>query len=248
MTKKIRIIGFGVLVAVWLGLILGAWFGPTRELSESERRKLAQMPAFSAEDILSGKFMTHFEDFSLDQFPLRDSFRRLKALVHYRLLRQGDNNGIYVADGYAAKLEYPLNESSVTGALKKFDHIYETYLQGTDAHIYVSVVPDKGMYLAQQNGYPAMDYRQLFEKVKSGMDWAQFVDISDLLTGSDYYRTDTHWRQERLPGVARRLCTAMGADFFGGPDGRNRDTPLLRGLLRPGGAAHGAGNHPVSDK
>ena len=214
MTKKIRIIGFGVLAAVWIGLILGAWFGPTRELSESERRKLAQMPAFSAEDILSGKFMTHFEDFSLDQFPLRDSFRRLKALVHYRLLRQGDNNGIYVADGYAAKLEYPLNESSVTGALKKFDHIYETYLQGTDAHIYVSVVPDKGMYLAQQNGYPAMDYRQLFEKVKSGMDWAQFVDISDLLTGSDYYRTDTHWRQERLPGVARRLCTAMGADFF----------------------------------
>ena len=109
---------------------------------------------------------------------------------------------VYLKALILAKLEYPLNESSVTGALKKFDHIY------------VSVVPDKGMYLAQQNGYPAMDYRQLFEKVKSGMDWAQFVDISDLLTGSDYYRTDTHWRQERLPGVARRLCTAMGADFF----------------------------------
>ena len=214
MTKKIRIIGFGVLAAVWLGLILGAWFGPTRELSESERRKLAQMPAFSAEDILSGKFMTHFEDFSLDQFPLRDSFRRLKALVHYRLLRQGDNNDIYVADGYAAKLEYPLNESSVSGALKKFDHIYETYLQGTDANIYVSVVPDKGMYLAERNGYPAMDYQQLFEKVESGMDWAQFVDISDLLTGSDYYRTDTHWRQERIVSVAQRLCTAMGVDAF----------------------------------
>ena len=76
MTKKIRIIGFGVLAAVWIGLILGAWFGPTRELSESERRKLAQMPAFSAEDILSGKFMTHFEDFS--QFQLA-RFSSLKA-------------------------------------------------------------------------------------------------------------------------------------------------------------------------
>lgn len=214
MTKKVRIIGFGVLAAIWLGLILGAWFGPTQELSESERRKLAQMPAFSTENILSGKFMTGFEDFSLDQFPLRDSFRRLKALVHYNLLQQGDNNDIYVADGYAAKLEYPLNESSVSGALKKFDHIYETYLKGTDANIYVSVVPDKGMYLAEPNGYPAMDYGELFGAIASGMDWAQFVDISDLLTESDYYRTDTHWRQERIVNVAQRLCAAMGAGAF----------------------------------
>ena len=212
--KKVRMMGFAALAALWAALVLGAWFGPIQDISEAERRKLAAMPDVTVESILNGKFMTDFEKFTLDQFPLRDGFRTLKALVHYNLLQQGDNNGIYVADGYAAKLEYPLNKTSLDGALKKFNHIYETYLAGTDCNAFVSVVPDKGMYLAEENGYPAMDYGALFEAVESGMEWAQFVDISDLLEVSDYYRTDTHWRQEKIADVAQRICAAMGAAGF----------------------------------
>lgn len=214
MTKKVRVFGFSVLVALWLALILGAWFGPTHDTSESERRKLAQMPEITVDSLLNGKFMTKFEDFTLDQFPLRDTFRQLKARFHYNVLRQGDNNDIYVADGYAAKLEYPLNENSLFGALEKFDQIYETYLKDTDCNIFVSVVPDKGLYLSKPNGYPAMDYQKLFDTVESNMNWAQFVDISDLLTVTDYYRTDTHWRQEKILDVAQRLCAAMGTGSF----------------------------------
>ena len=212
--KKVRMTGFAILAALWLIFVLGAWFGSVEDISDSERRKLAQMPEISAESILSGKFMTAFENFTLDQFPLRDNFRTLKALVHYNLLRQGDNNDIYVADGYAAKLEYPLNETSVDGALEKFNRIHQEYLAGTDCKTYVSVVPDKGLYLAKENGYPAMDYEALFASVEAGMDWAEYVDISGLLEAADYYRTDTHWRQEHLQDVAQRLCEAMGTGFF----------------------------------
>ena len=212
--KKVRMFGFAALAALWLALVLGAWFAPVQDISESERRKLAQMPEVTVDSILSGKFMTDFEKFTLDQFPLRDSFRTLKALVHYNVLQQGDNNNIYVADGYAAKLEYPLNQPSVDSALEKFNHIYDSYLTGTDCKTFVTIAPDKGMYLAQANGYPAMDYQALFTAVEKGMDWAQFVDISDLLEVSDYYRTDTHWRQEHLQDVAQRLCEAMGSSYF----------------------------------
>ena len=214
MTKKVRIFGFAALAVLWLVLIIGVWFGPTHDISDSERRKLAQMPEITAENILSGKFMTAFEDFTLDQFPLRDTFRQLKARFHYDVLRQGDNNGIYVADGYAAKLEYPLNETSVSSAMEKFGYLYETYLSGTNCNIYASVVPDKGLYLAQTNGYPAMDHEALFASVEETMDWAEFVDVSNLLTVSDYYRTDTHWRQEQLLDVAARICEAMGVSGF----------------------------------
>ena len=214
MTKKVRFFGFSVLTVLWLALIVGAWFGPTNDISDSERRKLAQMPEITVESILTGKFKTKFEDFTLDQFPLRDTFRQLKAFFHYDVLRQGDNNNIYVADGYAAKLEYPLNETSVSSAMDKFDDIYETYLADTGCNIFASVVPDKGLYLAEPNGYPAMDYNALYAAVESGMDWAEFVDISDLLAVSDYYRTDTHWRQERLLSVAKRICETMGVSAF----------------------------------
>ncbi|MBQ7801960.1 MAG: hypothetical protein IJ375_06530 [Oscillospiraceae bacterium] len=166
------------------------------------------MPEVSAESILGGEFMTDFEEYTLDQFPLRDAFRQLKAAVHYNLLDQKDNNGIYIAGGQAAQLEYPLNEPSVEKAMEKFNGVYERYLQDA-ARVVVSVVPDKGYYLAAEHGYPVMDYETLFESVRSGMPWAEYVDITDLLAPEDYYTTDTHWRQEKLLDVAQRLCGVL---------------------------------------
>jgi len=40
--------------------------------------------------------------------------------------------------------------------------------------------------------------------------FADYISISDLLERDDYYRTDTHWRQERITDVAERLAQAMG--------------------------------------
>ena len=208
--KIVRAIGAGILVALWLGLSLCAWFSPARDISDSERRTLAQMPEFSAKNLNSGKFMTEFESYTLDQFPLRDSFRRLKSLFHYYVLGQKDNNDIYLVDGSAAKLEYPLNMTSVSHALGRFNHIFDTYLKDTGSQIYVSVVPDKGYYLADKNGYPAMDYETLFDAVTSGMPWAEYLDITQTLDAGDYYRTDTHWRQEQLPDTAKVLCDGLG--------------------------------------
>ena len=76
------------------------------EISEAERRPLAQLPDISTGTILSGKFMTGFETFTLDQFPLRDTFRSLKSFASFYIFRNKDNNNIYIEDGYAAQLEY----------------------------------------------------------------------------------------------------------------------------------------------
>lgn len=207
--KKIKLMA---IVAVWLALVLCAWLRPADDISEAERRKLSQFPNVSVESVLSGRFMADFEGYTLDQFPLRDTFRRVKALVHYHIFGQKDNNGIYLADGYAAELEYPLNASSVAKAVEKFQAIYDKYLSGSKA--VVSVVPDKGYYLAAENGYPVMDYEALFTAVQDGMPWAEYVDITDCLIGTDYYRTDTHWRQEEITDAAERLCEALEIENF----------------------------------
>lgn len=211
--KKMKIIGVLAVALVWLALTAFVWFGPQSAFSDTERRPLTQFPELSLQTVLNGKFMTNFEDFSLDQFPLRDPFRQLKALFHYNVLGQKDNNGIYIADGYAAELEYPLNETSVNQALEKFNGIYETYLTDSE-NIVLTVVPDKGYYLADANGYPAMDYQALFQMVQEGMPWAEYVDVTELLDAGDYYFTDTHWRQEKIEDVAQRLCEALGVESF----------------------------------
>lgn len=42
------------------------------------------------------------------------------------------------------------------------------------------------------------------------MPWASPVRLTDSLSIQDYYRTDTHWRQERLLPAAQALCQALG--------------------------------------
>ena len=209
MKKKIGSIGCILLLALWGALTLGAWFAPPKAVSESERRPLTQFPAFDIQKPWA--FIGKFEDFSLDQFPLRDSFRRLKSLFHYNILNQKDNNQIYLVDGYAAKMEYPLNTVSVNRALGKFQNIYDKFLQGNCENIVFAVVPDKGYYLAKPNGYLSMDYETLFSMVQ-GLEWAQYVDLTELLRPEDYYRTDTHWRQEKILSVAQTLLTALGRE------------------------------------
>ena len=55
-----------------------------------------------------------------------------------------------------------------------------------------------------------MDYEKLFQTVQEGMPYASYVNLNDTLTIDDYYRTDTHWRQERLLPAAQVLCKALG--------------------------------------
>lgn len=208
--KKIRAVGAGILVAVWVALVAFSWFGPAKDISAAERRPLKQWPGITWENILGGKFMKDFESYTLDQFPLRDTFRELKSLYHYYVMQYSDNNDIYIADGYAAKQEYPLNPDGLEHALKRFNHLYEKYLKEQGSHVVTAVIPDKGYYLAEPNGYLAMDYEALFETVQQQMPWSEHVDLTDLLSIEDYYYTDTHWRQENLLPVAGALSQALG--------------------------------------
>ena len=210
MNKKIRTVGVAAIVTIWAALVAFSWFGPKQEISEAERRPLAQMPEIKAETLLNGKFMSEFEDFTLDQFPLRDTFRQVKSLFHYYILGQKDNNDIYIADGFAVKQEYPYNPESVDHALGRFHYLYEKYLKDSGSKITMTIVPDKGYYLGENSGHLTMDYEAMFEAFEAGMPWAQFVDITDTLDAQDYYRTDTHWRQENLLDAAGKLCEALG--------------------------------------
>lgn len=210
MKKKFTILAALILVVLWAGLSLFAWVQPAKESSDAERRLLAQLPDISVETVFSGKFAKDFEKYTLDQFPGRDLFRSIKAMFHRYVLGNRDNNGIYITDGTAAALEYPVKEDSVNHALKQFNLVYEKYLQNSDCKIYNAVVPDKGYYLAEANGYPVMDYEKFFALMEQGMPWAEQIDLTEQLSIEDYYRTDLHWRQENIVPLAEYVGKAMG--------------------------------------
>ena len=223
MKNKISSIGIAVLVTLWAAITAFAWFGSAEEYSVAERRKLAQAPELSVQSLLAENklnpdgsireklsYMSLFEDYSLDQFPLRDKFRQVKALFHYNVMQQKDNNDIYVAGDYAVKMLYPLNETMVKGNLSIFEHIQKNYLAKNGCKAYMTVVPDKSFFLAEESGHLSLDYDRLFGLVKEKMPWATHIDLTDTLSIEDYYYTDTHWRQECILPAAQKIAQAMG--------------------------------------
>ena len=204
-----------VLGIVFVSLTMASWLLPPQEFSDNERRKLTQCPKFSLDTMSDGSFMTEFEKYTLDQFPLRDQFRTLKAYTTYDVFGQLDNHDIYIQDGYAAKLEYPLQMDSLEHAADRFAYIYEKYLADKEMNIYLSIVPDKSYFLAEKHGYLSTDYEKLFHMMRNHMNYADYIDITGTLDITDYYKTDTHWRQEKLPETAAVLAEGMGTSISG---------------------------------
>ncbi len=201
-----------VMVAFFLSVSLFAWLKPADDFSLSERRKLSQFPELSFKTIVSGDFMSNFENYTLDQFPLRDKFRTLKALVALNVFNQSANNDIYVVDGFASKIEYPLRKESVERAGARFQYVYEKYLKDTNTKNYLSIIPDKNYFLGRGNGYLSIDYEKMISLLKENTDFLKYIDITNELELSDFYKTDTHWREENIIDVAEKIATGMGTD------------------------------------
>ncbi len=228
-----------VFVIFILGVALACLLHSPREMSESERRPLEQFPEFVwgeyvvtkdgsnqfaaikdfklGEDFSIGvlnssikNYISNFEDYSLDQFPLRDKMRELKAFVELKLFGKKDNNDIYIVDGYISEMQPSINDASVQNAANIWNNIYSKYLEGKADKVILSVIPDKNYFIAEENGYLAYDYEELIEKLTAACPDFDYVDIFGELSIEDYYKTDTHWRQEQIIDVAKKLADALG--------------------------------------
>lgn len=211
-TRLKSILTVALAAAILFGFAIWGTLKKDDAQSLSERRALAAMPKLSIDSVLSGKFMSEYEQYKLDQFPLRDAFRTLKAVNTYYVFSQRDNNGIYIVDGIASKMDYPLNGASIARAAKRFGYVYDTYLKPNGIKAYLSLVPDKNYFMADANGYLGIDYDKLKDMLTSNMVYAEYIDIFGTLSIEDYYKTDLHWRQERIQDTAKALAEGMGAE------------------------------------
>lgn len=213
MWEKIK----NILVVALPGIVMGGFFvgcllkSPDK-ISLSERRPLAQFPQMDAKQVASGKFMKDFEKYAADQFPFRESFRKIYRDVSLDFLRQSDLDGLCIYGDMAVAQEYPVNEKSLDHAIHVFQRIYETCLEEQGSDVYLAVVPDKNYFLSGISDL-SMDYDHFFERMREGLPQMTYLDLAPLLELSDYYRTDPHWRQEEVVDVAQYLAGEMGASL-----------------------------------
>jgi hypothetical protein len=105
-----------------------------------------------------------------------------------------------------------LNEDSVKRAGERFQYVYEKYLKDTNTKNYLSIIPDKNYFLGTENGYLSVDYEKMISSLKENTDFLKYIDITKDLGIEDFYKTDTHWREENIVDVAEKIGKEMGTN------------------------------------
>lgn len=203
MKEKIITVGF---VVILFSVLLANIVKQDENISISERRKLAQFPQITMKKILDASISDEFEKYAMDQFVGRDTLRKIKNIFHTQIIKQKDNNGLFLLGDYLYKIEYPLNKTSVEKSAKTIQNIYQTYMQGQN-NVYYAIIPDKNYFLPEE--YLKMDYATMKQIMQKELSNLTYIDLFSTLTIQDYYQTDTHWRQENILPVVNQIEEKM---------------------------------------
>lgn len=207
MTDKLKSI---IITITFFGILIGFAVAniikDDESISIAERRKLTTFPEISIAKIFDGTFFNKFDTYATDQFVEREKFRTLKISTEFDLFKRNDYNNLYEHDGYLIENLYPLNENSVNNIISKIQQIEQTYATSQN-NIYFTIIPDKNYFI--NKGNLKLDYSKLEKMMQYNLS-ATYIPLMENLGLEDYYKTDSHWKQENLEKIANILLYQMG--------------------------------------
>lgn len=178
------------------------------DISIAERRELAAMPELTTKSLFDGTYFKKFDSYVTDQFIKRDTFRKIK--IDMELSTKGEYNNLYMYDDYIVEEIFPLNTNSINNLTNKISYIKNTYLNN-NRNIYYTIIPDKNYFV--NKGNLKLDYNKLQDMMKNNLTNLNYINIFDKLTLNNYYKTDTHWKQEDLFNVANTIANQMNFEI-----------------------------------
>lgn len=185
---------------------------PDRARSETENRTLAQFPAFSWENLKSGRFTQEMEDYFADQFPLRDGWTGLKARCEQALGKR-EFNGVYLCgDTLISRVEEP------EGALAEQNLSYvKRFSEVTDARVLLGLIPSAAEVWKDRlpAGAPSFDQPAFIQKAaeETGLPAVDLLEaLQEHAEEPVYYRTDHHWTTQGAFYGANTLLSALNME------------------------------------
>ncbi len=188
---------FVILAALILGFFLAGLILPDLEFSENENKVLAQMPSFSWDKLVSGKFASDYEKYVADQFPLRDEWIVGKSVAEFALLKTENNGVVYGKDGAMFQKYASIDEVTLDKNLTAI----EKFAAGTDTPVTALIVPSSYAVLRDKvpAGAPFADQAASLSSLGARLNAAGVRSVDLLAALSEhadeyiYYRTDHHW-------------------------------------------------------
>ena len=202
------------ICVILLGLSVGSFFfTPDRAFSENENRYLQTTPELTADNVLSGKFMTEVENYTSDQILLRDFWTGARSALQ-RLEGRQDISGTYLgADGrYFAKVT---DDTFNWDSYQKNLAAVETFFTANDGKRCTAlIVPSPAGVLRDSlpEDAPYYDEDRAFAMLEEHLGTA-FADARQALAGvaDPYYHTDHHWTTAGAQAAYGLWAEATGA-------------------------------------
>lgn len=192
MSKKYSIFITALFCLFLFGFGAAFFLLPDREFSEQENRYLTQFKAPTPATLRSGEFMEDFEEYVVDQFPLRDDWIRLKALGERALGKQENNKVYFGTDGQTLFAHF-----TAPGDLETRVGYVNQFAEKAGVPVYFALIPDKSYVWADRlpahapNVDDGSTLQTAAELCGEQVNW---IDLSAALSGDDaFYRTDHHW-------------------------------------------------------
>ena len=158
MTKKYaRFLSAFFCATLTLGFTANA-LTPDKEFSQVENRSLAQRPAFTAKDVLSGKFMADYETYVIDQFAGRDAWVAAKAWSE-RFVGKQENNGVYFCDDGSLITRFELSEDDQKRLESNLKYI-DDFAAKVSGPVKVGLIPTAAKIWADKLPQGAPNYDQ----------------------------------------------------------------------------------------
>jgi len=225
MNKKINIITSGILLVFIFGMLLWLLLTPSKTFSQMENRPLAQAPQITLQGIFSGDFMSDFETYLTDQFPIRDSWVGLKYLAQRGLLKT-ENNGVYFGSGGMLLQNFPTPNAD---RLNTNFGAVQQLADNTDIPVRFTLVPTSTFIYADRLPKYAPTYDQTL-LLQQAQQFGGYFDVTDTLLQHRgeyiYYRTDHHWTTLGAYYAYLQYCQAAGLTPVELPEGK-----ILEGFL-----------------
>ena len=217
--KALPAVVFVAFIAVMLVMYIVL---PKEKVSTSEKRPLAEMPAFSVESFFSGEFKEDFESYLSDHAPWRNFWVGANSYVHlltgqYSTGHPTPKNN-YKRGYYYGSDGYIINEpQDMTDLMLNIGYIEEC-AQHMSVPTTVLIAPSTGYICEDKLPSPHYAYTddEYFAQMSDTLRTAKLVDVRELFkseyaAGNQiYYRTDHHWTAYGAYTAYRALADELG--------------------------------------
>jgi len=203
-----------ILSSAVLIVIVGLFFVlniviPAPAVLVAERRMPQKFPELSLKTLFSGSFMDKFEDYSADRFILRDTFRGIHSFMVFDIYLQRDRSGLYRSSSIGLGEFRRTNASAFRQSAQKAYNAAQSF-RDMDMNIYYSLIPDKSIYA--EHYIPGFDLNTAETILADVLGEYPYIRLADKLAPANFYKTDLHWDQTKISGIADFLLTSMEHD------------------------------------